>query len=278
MSVASHLAPGVRPLYALAARRMGQRLGRPVTFSVATSYQRCAANRDEVCFVCSVPYLLFRETGRIDLEVLAAPVLRGGRYEGRPVYYSDVIVRADSAHRRFEDLRGCRWAYNEPFSHSGFMVVWHHLLERGLRPDFFGRIIEAGYHDTAIRLVAEGQADAAAIDSQVLAIAVAADPSLRARLRVIEILGPSTIQPVVASAARLTSEERDLVREALEGLADDPAAQPVLADAQVERFVRLGDADYADVRAMLGRVRAAGWLDGEWEGRCAHVGAGPRGG
>ncbi|MFD4422479.1 PhnD/SsuA/transferrin family substrate-binding protein [Agromyces sp. NPDC058484] len=269
VSVATHLAPGVLPLYRHAAERIGERLGRSVDFHVATSYERCAADIDDVCFVCSIPYLLFAEAGRIQMDVVAAPALRGDRYGGRPIYFSDVIVGAGSRYRRFADLQGARWAFNEPFSHSGFMTVWHHLVASGLDPGFFGELIESGFHDTSIRLVVDGAADAAAIDSQVLAIALRADPALRGRLRVIETIGPSTIQPVVVSTTRLTGEERALVRDALLDLAGDPVSRHVLDAAQVERFVSMTDADYADIRGMLAAVRAAGWLDGEWHARWA---------
>src|SRR5918992_6354793 len=84
LRVASHLAPSVLPAYALAARRIGERLDRPAELVVAADYQRCAADVDHVCFVCSIPYLLLASSGRIRMEVIAAPVLRGRRYGGRP--------------------------------------------------------------------------------------------------------------------------------------------------------------------------------------------------
>src|ERR687892_995523 len=92
LRVASHLAPGVEPLYEFLAGYMAERIGRRPEFAVAESYERCAQDTDDVCFVCSIPYLLFADAGRIDMEVVAAPVLRGDRYGGRPLYSSDVIV------------------------------------------------------------------------------------------------------------------------------------------------------------------------------------------
>ena len=68
-----------------------------------------------------------------ELELLAAPVLDGPRYEQQPVYFSDVIVRADSPYHTLEDLAGETWAYNEESSHSGYNLVYASLLERGLR-------------------------------------------------------------------------------------------------------------------------------------------------
>jgi len=275
LSVATLLAPGVLPVYAIAARRIGERLGRPAQLVVPTDYARCGADVDDVCFVCSVPYVLLARMSAIEMEVIAAPVLVGDRYGGRTVYFSDLIVRADRAERSFEDLAGLRWAFNEPFSHSGFLVVLHHLAEIGAAPSFARERIEAGYHDDAIRLVLEGQADWAAIDSQVLDIWRRQDPSLDRRLRVVATLGPSTIQPVVASSRRLTVAERRATTDALVDLADDPIARPLLDAAGIDRFVPAADADYADIRRMFDRVEAAGLLPSWWWSRWeAEVGQG----
>jgi phosphonate transport system substrate-binding protein len=265
--VATHLAPAVLPVYAIAARRVGEQLGRPVELMVPSDYDRCGADLDDVCFVCSVPYVLLRRAGEIAMEPIAAPLLRGGRYGGYPVYFSDVIVRADSPYRCFEDLDGARWAYNEPFSHSGYIVALHEMARIGAGPSFPGASIEAGYHDDAIGLVLNGRADWAAIDTQVLEIWHGRDPSLAGRLRVVATLGPSTIQPVVVSTTRLTAVERRLVLDALVGLDGDSLAAPLLSAAGIERFAPVADEEYADIRRMLDVVEAAGFLPDWWRPR-----------
>ena len=267
LRVASHLAPGVEPLYAFLARYLAERLGRRPEFVVAESYERCVQDVDDVCFVCSVPYLLFADAGRIDMEVVAAPVLRGDRYGGRPIYFSDVIVSTASPQRSFADLRGATWAYNEPFSHSGYMTVLHHLATLGEDRSYFASMVEAGFHQEAIRMVADGRIDAAAIDSQVLDIELRAHPELAAAVRRIGAIGPSTIQPVVVSRSRLTDAERHAVTEALIGVADDPTARDLLDAALVERFVPVTARSYDDIRLMFRRVRRAGLLDASWNAR-----------
>jgi ABC-type phosphate/phosphonate transport system substrate-binding protein len=267
LRVASHLAPGVEPLYAFLAEYLAARLGRTAEFVVAESYERCAQDVDDVCFVCSIPYLLFADAGRIDMEVIAAPVLQGDRYAGRPIYFSDVIVATNSLHRSFADLRGATWGYNEPFSHSGYMTVLHHLATLGEDRTYFARMVEAGYHQDAIRMVADGRIDAAAIDSQVLDIELRDHPSLSRAVRLIGTIGPSTIQPVVASRSRLTDSERRTVREALIHVADEPENRGLLDAALVERFVAIDAAGYDDIRGMLARVRRAGLLETAWQTR-----------
>lgn len=211
-----------------------------------------------MAFICGLPYVLL--AGRPDrpVEPLAAPVLEGGRYEDRPIYFSDVIVRADAPLRSFADLRGRSWAYNEPYSHSGYNVTRHHLVRLGKTAGFFGEVIESGYHLASIRLVEDGLVDASAIDSQVLAIELRDRPGLQERLRIIDALGPATIQPVVA-AARLPASLKEDLRAALVQMHRDPRGAEGLAHGFVTRFQAVEDADYDDIREMAGAAHAAGF-------------------
>ena len=110
-----------------------------------------------------------------------------------------------------------------------------------------------------MRLVAGNAVDAAAIDCHVLAVALRDQPELAARVRVIDTLGPSTIQPVVASR-RLPQRLRTELRAFLLGLASDPVARPHLDRALVEGFEAVTDASYNDIRAMLAAVEAVDFL------------------
>ena len=157
-------------------------------------------------------------------------------------------------------LEGRSWAYNEPASHSGHTITLYSLVRRGARSGFLGRVVEAGFHQRAIRLVATGAVDAAAIDSQVLAVERRDHPQLAARLRIIDTFGPSTIQPVVA-ASRLPEQLKEGVRELLVGLGDDASARPVLDHGFIQSFTAIDDAAYDDIRAMLATIQAAGWTD-----------------
>jgi phosphonate transport system substrate-binding protein len=208
--------------------------------------------------ICGLPYVWLADRQPRPVEPLAAPVLAGGRYGGRPVYYSDVIVARDSPISCLEELRGCSWAFNEPASHSGHTTTLYGLVRMGARPGFFARVVEAGFHQRAIRLVHAGAVDAAAIDSQVLAVELRDHPELAAGLRVVGSFGPSTIQPVVA-ASHLPGRLKDQVRGLLVTLGEDPTAQPVLDYGLIDRFTPVSDASYDDIRAMLATIEAAGW-------------------
>jgi phosphonate transport system substrate-binding protein len=253
---ATFLAPSMLPVYRFLAERIGERLGRPVELVVGSSFDQFERGQADLGVICGLPYVWLADRRPPPVEPLVAPVLAGDRYGGRPVYFSDVVVRGDSPITCLEELRGRSWAYNEPASHSGHTVTLYSLVRMGARPGFFTRVVEAGFHQRAIRLVHTGAVDAAAIDSQVLAIELRDHPGL-ADLRVVGSFGPSTIQPVVA-ATRLPRRLREQVRELLAALGDDPSARPVLAHGFIDRLAPVDDAAYDDIRAMLATVQA-GW-------------------
>jgi phosphonate transport system substrate-binding protein len=255
---ATFLAPNMLPVYRFLADRIGDRLGRPVELVAGRSFDQFEHGEADLGIICGLPYVWLAARRPPPVEPLAAPVLTGDRYAGRPVYFSDVIVRRDSPITCLEELRGCSWAYNEPASHSGHNVTLYSLVRMGAEPGFFSRVVEAGFHQRAIRMVHAGAVDAAAIDSQVLAIELRDHPQLADRLRVVGTFGPSTIQPVVA-ASRLRDQLKDEVRELLVELGDDPSARPTLAYGFIDRFSPVDDAAYDDIRAMLTAVEAAGW-------------------
>jgi phosphonate transport system substrate-binding protein len=252
---ATFLAPNMLPVYAFIARYVQVRLGIPTELVVGSSYERLS-EQAEVIFLCGLAYIELRRLGE-PIEPLAAPLLRGGRYGGRPIYFSDVIVRRDSPFRLFADLRGCTWAYNEPYSHSGPGVTCHRLVELGENQDYFGRVFQAGWHEQSIRLVHAGKADASAVDSHVLALVIRDHPELATDLRVIDSLGPSTIQPIVVASWLEEGLKAALLTILLE-MSADPVAQPVLAGRLVERFVAIADDDYDDLRCMRAACVAAG--------------------
>ena len=165
---ATYLAPNIYDTYAYIADYAGEQIGRPTTLSVGQSFDQIARGQIDIAFMCGLPYATLSETSAWPFQLLAAPILHGERYQHRPIYFSDVIVRKESPYTSFDDLGGCAWALNQRVSHSGWNVVVYSLLESGKTPDFFGQLIETGSHLNSISCVLNGQADATAIDLQVL--------------------------------------------------------------------------------------------------------------
>lgn len=232
---------------------LSQRLGMTIRYEDGMNWQARYAALDsgalDICWICGLPYIWRTSRPAPRVELLAAPVALGARYGGRPVYFSDVIVRADSTYRDFADLRGARWGINEPGSWSGYGVLRYHLAALGHNLDAFGRVVETGAHQESIRRVLAGEIDAAAVDSTVLELEVERDSALAAALRVVETLGPSP-QPPWVIGTHVPRELRRAIRGALLSMHTDAAGRQVLAAGRIARFVPVTDAHYDPIRHM----------------------------
>ena len=129
--------------------------------------------------LCAPSFFWLREMEDPPVELLlAAPVFGDGRAPGRPVYFSEVVVRRESPARSFLDLRGNSWAYNDPCSLSGYYNLLKKLAEMSEDGAFFGRVCCSGSHMDSMGMICRGDAYAAAIDSTVLRIKLKYSPEL----------------------------------------------------------------------------------------------------
>jgi phosphonate transport system substrate-binding protein len=254
---ATYLAPCIRPVYEFVAHQVGKELGCAGRLVAGGSFQQLRDGEVDFAFVCGLPYVRLRREAPAPVDAIAAPVVRGERYGGRPIYFSDVIISQRNPAASFQDLRGCTWAYNEPDSHSGYLVTLFSLFRSGETGAFFGRSVMTGFHQDSIRRVAAGQVDASAVDSQVLSVELRDHPELGGQIRVIDTLGPSSIQPLVATRACSSSLRRE-AQEVVTGLAATEAGRARLDEGLVDRFVPVDDSCYGDIRAMLDSVEGAG--------------------
>ncbi len=257
--VVTFLAPNMLPIYKFIIAYVSRKLHYPMELVVGSNYDELYAA--DFCFICGLPYVL-RTAPRLSpspLVAIVAPVLQGERYQNKPIYFSDVIVRDDSPFSSFADLRGCSWAFNEPESQSGYGITRYWLAKQGETHGYFSEVIEAGFHQTAIRMVYEGRVQASAIDSLVLAVELRQYPELGRVLRVIDTLGPSTIQPF-AAAARVTPGLRGDVQSVFVEMHKDAGAADFLQRGFIDHFVAVQDKDYDDIRAMLAVCEQANFL------------------
>jgi len=244
------------PVYEWVAGHLGACLGCETQLVVGSSYDQLTNGEVDVAFLCGWPYVRLADLRPSAVEILAAPVLAGRRYDRRPIYFSDVIVRADRPFKTFADLRGGSWSYNEPASYSGHLATLDHLLSVGATNGFFGQVVEAGWHEASIRMVSAGVVDASAVDSQVLSVAYRQDRELRSRLRIIATFRSAPIQPVVAGR-HLPASVREALRVALLAAAFDPVGRTRLAEGGVDHLVSVDDRYYDPIRHRDRAVRAA---------------------
>ncbi len=260
----TYLVPSLpRALFDLLARGVGEALNVDVSLEVETglSGPPCGApdpfSRDEadVGFLCSPTYLWLRDRRPSPVELVpVAPVFEDPRNEGRPVYFSDVIVRRDSDARSFEDLRGRTWAYNDPYSLSGYFSFVRRLVGLPEGGHFLGAARLSGSHLNSLGLVARGEVDAATIDSNVLTLVARTDPSLVASVRVIESSGPLPVYPVVVRS-RLDPGLKARLASALHCLDRRAGMREALRAFAVRRFAPVDEQLYESERAALDACR-----------------------
>ncbi len=241
------LAPGMMPVYSAIADHIASRLDCAAHIENAKSYLQ--VEEYDVCFICGLAYIELAQDVDRPFDAIAAPVLRGERFKEKPIYYSDVIVKRDSSIQTFEQLRGRSWCFNEPWSQSGYGITCYHLSRLGEDVSFFGQVLQSGYHHRSIDLVRTGAIDASAIDCHVLEMALQVNPSLRNEIRIIDTLGPSTIQPVTVSR-RLPTWMKDEIQQGFLELSSQPELNRHLARGLIQRFVSVDDFSYDELRAM----------------------------
>lgn len=248
----------VRITDALAAY-LSEHLQLPVAFADGVASEACYQMLDDgkihLCWICGLPYVNRADRPGTPIELLAAPVMKGERYGGRPIYYSDVVVRRDSPFKSFADLRGASWAFNDAGSHSGYCVVRHHLSTLGHESEFFGQLVASGAHRNSLELVLAGKVDASAIDTTVLEWEYHHRPEIKRTLRTVEILGPSPIPPLVI-LNEVADGYRKQIRSLLLELHMNQRGRNLLALGLLERFVSVNDADYDPIRVMAARAAA----------------------
>lgn len=258
LRIATLQAPNQEAIVEQISRYLENELKLPTHFAGGVPWQESERRFDggeiELVWLCGLPYIQKVDEANLEIELLAAPVMRNDRYQNKPIYFSDVIVKVDSRFRQFRELRGARWTYNEPNSHSGYNLTRYYLAKLGETGRFFGEVTEAGSHENAIVLVLNGSVDGSAIDSTVLEIELARNPGLAEKIRVIDTFGPSPIPPWVIHKS-VPVELRKSIRGAMMAMHENPAGKDILEKAQVKRFVPVQDRDYDMIREMA-RVAA----------------------
>jgi ABC-type phosphate/phosphonate transport system substrate-binding protein len=150
-------------------------------------------------FMCGLPY----SRDPRPLTPIIAPVVRAARYQGRPVYFTDIIVRADSSYQTLEDTFGGRVGYTVHHSQSGYVALREHLLPYRLRighspyREVVGPLY--GARDIVDALLA-GRIDVGPLDSYVHDLIGNLQPGIGAQLRTVATTRASPIPLFVATA------------------------------------------------------------------------------
>lgn len=260
LRVVSYLAPNLFWFYSAVAAGWERALGQSIQIRQSQidplADPLLLQDQCDIAFICGLPLMQHSEQAIVALKTIAAPVMQASRYQARPIYFSDLIVSANSSLRSFEHLSGKTFCYNDSGSNSGYNLVRQRLLHSGYAPSFFGQAIASGSHQTSIRWVVEGIADCAAIDSLVLEQDLRLFPHLAPQIRIIESLGPCAMPPVVVSS-RLSTRLIHRLQAAL--LHPDQELQSAMAQAGVKEYIAVELGDYQAIAQMYQDAIQAGY-------------------
>ena len=230
------------------------RLQRPVVFVRRATYREIVdllrQQKLEFAWLCGYPYVDNREV----LELVAVPV-----YRGKPLYQSYLIVPAsDHGTRSLADLKSRVFAYSDPGSNSGFLVVQDALRALGESPGFFFRkTFFTHAHRKVIEAVGIGLAEGGAVDGYVYDTLNEIKPGLVARTRVVAKSAYYGFPPIVARQGVARAQFHAMQRALLE-MAEDARGQHVLSELRLDGFTRADPSLFEDIRRMTLPLRPGG--------------------
>ena len=209
-------------------------------------------------FMCGYPIAM--QTAVV--TPIAAPIPDADWAAGRPVYRSDLIVRADSPFRTLADTFGHRAGWTVEHSHSGFNAFRHHLLRYRTpeRPALYAEI--TGNLVTARRIldaVLDGSIDVGPLDAYWHMLIAKYKPELTADIRVIDStdIAPA---PAFVAAPSMPAGAVDRLRAAFATAAEAPWFAPLGKALLIRGFARMVRGDYVSTLHWHADAKAAGYL------------------
>jgi ABC-type phosphate/phosphonate transport system substrate-binding protein len=208
-------------------------------------------------FMCGYPF----STTMPRPALLAAPVPSPPSHGGRPVYWSDIVVAADSGRQRLEDTFGGRFAWTGHDSYSGWhaprLMLAPHAQRRG--GALFAATVGPLVTPRAVAVaVAEGRADAGPLDCYAHALLQAHEPALSARLKVIAQTPAAPIPPLVG-ASQMSPADTSRLRAALADAGREPRLASARKTLALDRFAAITPEAYDRLAADARRADAMGY-------------------
>ncbi len=208
-------------------------------------------------FMCGYPLAL----KMAPVVPLAAPIPRAPWAQGRAVYRSDLIVRADAPYRTLEDTFGGHAGWTVSHSQSGFNAFRHELLRyrSATRPALYARM--SGNLVTARGIldgVREGRLDVGPLDAYWHLLIARHAPELTAGIRVLTSTPLTPMPPFVIAASAAPALVQRL-RAAFAGASQQPWFAALAEPLLLEGFETVSAASFAPLLEWDREAREAGY-------------------
>lgn len=200
----------------------------------------------DIGFMSSSAYLRLKQEGNKYLELCsAAPVHPHTKGGNEPVYYSDVVVSGSkkASYTTFVDLKGQTFAFNDPVSLSGSLIVLGNLKKMGYNSNFFGNMLHSGSHLNSIRMILDSKADVAAVDSNVLQYYLKQNPQNSENLSVLTSFGPLPVYPIIFNS-RLSMDFKKQISDALLRMHKLPEWRSQMNECNIQNFAETDESLY----------------------------------
>jgi ABC-type phosphate/phosphonate transport system substrate-binding protein len=200
--------------------------------------------------MCGLPYSQRRPRPCL----VAAPVPSPARYGGRPIYFTDIAVRADSKYSEVEDTFGAVVGYTAEDSMSGYVALRRHLLpfRNKNKPQLYraavGGLVNAR---RIIEALDERRIDVGPLDSYYYDLIRHHEPDFAAKVRVVASTPPAPIPPLVSTSGEKVAQ----LREALLAAADAPELAGERTVLLLKGFAAAEEADYRVFDTYLSEAR-----------------------
>ena len=223
---------------------------RPVDYAAPAPLAALWERNDLGCaMMCGLPYSQRRPRPIL----VAAPVPSPARYGGKPVYFTDIAVRADAPFERLEDTFGAVVGYTLRDSMSGCVALRAHLLDyrEAAGSPLYARAV-GGFVNarSIIEALAAGAIDVGPLDSYSHDLLQRGAPELCAKVKTIASTAAAPIPPFVATA-NVASADLARLRDAFDAAGTAPALAAQRSALLLERFTVPDESDYDVLAAVL---------------------------
>jgi phosphonate transport system substrate-binding protein len=233
------LAREAEPLVAYLEARTGAKVELTVPLNYAAVVEAFGADKVDVAFFGGFTYVQAHK------RFGAVPLVQRERDQA---FHSLFITQVGSPIASLAELAGHSFAFGDVNSTSGHLMPEYFLRQAAVDPDVIARAIYTGGHDATALAVANGKADAGALDEAVFQKLTKDSKLDAAKLQVFHTT-PAFFDYVWCARKALDPALAAAFSQAMLALdAADPTQRQVLELLQATRYVTADDASYAPLR------------------------------
>jgi phosphonate transport system substrate-binding protein len=227
------------PLVAYLEKAMGAKVELTVPLNYAAVVEAFGAGKVDIAYFGGFTYVQARK--RFEAQPLV-------QRERDREFHSLFITQTDSPIASLADLNGRSFAFGDVNSTSGHLMPEYFMRQAGVDPEVIAKALYTGGHDATALAVANGKADAGALDETVFHRLTKEGKLDAAKLRVFHTT-PPYFDYVWAARKALDPALADAFRKAMLALdPSNPQHKPVLDLLSANKYVEAEDASYDKLR------------------------------